>query len=482
MKKFIILISIWELVSCKINQPDNLVFALDLFRENHQEQCGIFFRDFQFDASVNNLTRNYLPTTTLTTSTEEISIKLPYGSLTRAVPSYEIEGEGSVYVTGVEQESGVSNYDFSEPKDFELVSGVNNSCRKILQVSVQPISPVVDTGVRECYDQSVPLPDNPTSCSDESNSLRQDGVWTDVPNARAWSPAEQITTNEGIVRDRLTGLVWRKCPRGQTSADNCSGTAHLDSYEDAERYCSVELNNFDDGKGYGGFKNWRLPTVHELSSIINRSLSHTNGLVDSDIFPNSPGDHSTTDGYWTINEDASDSNYAWRIHFEYNSSNSLYNHIQTRIKSGLRRVRCVSSQLPPNKSMEKRGEAIIRDNLTGLDWDQCAFEQSFSSNVCTGSGTRLNWIDALSACQKKGTDWRLPNINELMNLYDFNRNNPGVDTTLFNDQPTASSAYWSSTTNPVRVEEAFYQEFNGVVEVRSKVAEFLVRCVRNSVN
>jgi hypothetical protein len=481
LKKFILILSIWEIMSCKINQPESFFYAFDLLKEN-PEQCASFIKDFRFSADSNRLTKNYSPTTNLSSATEEILIQLPYGSVTRAIPSYEIEGEGSVFVNGVSQENGVSILDFTESKTFELISNHNQTCRKTLQVSVQPISPVVDTGVKECYDQSAVLPTTP-SCSGD-DSLRQDGVWTDVPNARAWSPAEQITTNAGIVRDRLTGLIWRKCPRGQASADSCFGTAHLNSYEDAERYCSVELNSFDDGKGYGGFKNWRLPTVHELSSIINRSLPHTSGLVDSDIFPNSPGDLSTTDGYWTINEDASNSNsnYAWRIHFEYNSSNSLYNHIQTRIKSGLRRVRCVSSNLPPNKSMENIGNGIIRDHLTKLDWDQCVFDQTFGSNLCSGSGTVSIWTEALEACLKKGTGWRLPNINELMSLYDFNRNNPGVDTNLFNGQPTASTAYWSSTTNPAKIDEAFFQEFNGFVDVRSKVAQFLVRCVRTSVD
>lgn len=65
-----------------------------------------------------------------------------------------------------------------------------------------------------------------------------------------------------VVNDNMTNLFWTVAPQaGQTwqdALDYCSGTA------------AGQLNN---GTGYAGYKDWRLPSINELTSILDFNLS-----------------------------------------------------------------------------------------------------------------------------------------------------------------------------------------------------------------
>ena len=59
---------------------------------------------------------------------------------------------------------------------------------------------------------------------------------------------------------------------------------------------------------------------------------------------------------------------------------------------------------------------------------------------------RLNWKDADAACRSLNLaghqDWRLPTIQELLSIVDYERKEPAIDTALFDCEP---SWYWTST-------------------------------------
>lgn len=71
-----------------------------------------------------------------------------------------------------------------------------------------------------------------------------------------------------------------------------------------------------------------------------------------------------------------------------------------------------------------------------------------------GSG-RMNWKDADAACRSLvlagHRDWRLPTIQELLSIVDYERSEPAIDTSLFDCEP---SWYWTST--PVAASPAVY--------------------------
>ncbi|MBF0564205.1 MAG: DUF1566 domain-containing protein [Nitrospirae bacterium] len=107
--------------------------------------------------------------------------------------------------------------------------------------------------------------------------------------------------------------------------------------------------------------------------------------------------------------------------------------------------------------------ATMRDTLSGLTWmkdastlvDACnkgsvAAECDFTNNYCTWQGA-LDYVACLNSADFGAgtyghTDWRLPNINELTTLFNFNQ--PTLYDWLTNQGFTnvQSPLYWSSTT------------------------------------
>ena len=106
------------------------------------------------------------------------------------------------------------------------------------------------------------------------------------------------------------------------------------------------------------------------------------------------------------------------------------------------------------------GNGTVRDNLTGLIWLKKA----------NAAGVTTNWAGALSLVAELNTsgtmrginagdtsnggtyqtDWRLPNIRELMSLLDYGSDSPAIGWTGAGNQFTllqSTSYYWSSTTS-----------------------------------
>jgi len=114
------------------------------------------------------------------------------------------------------------------------------------------------------------------------------------------------------------------------------------------------------------------------------------------------------------------------------------------------------------------GNGIVRDNVTGLEWQQA-----------TAPGT-YTWAQAITYCENLTlpaggySDWRLPNRNELQTLVDYSRYNPA--TTFPNTQ---ASYYWSSTTYVYDTSLAWYVGFyDGVHATYGKSSGLYVRAVR----
>jgi hypothetical protein len=88
-----------------------------------------------------------------------------------------------------------------------------------------------------------------------------------------------ISADGNEVVDSKTGLIWRRCPEGMTaSSSGCSGVAAAYTWDQ-----SLALAN-DVALASG--KSWRLPSVKELSSIVDASFG--NPAIDTHAFPGTP--------------------------------------------------------------------------------------------------------------------------------------------------------------------------------------------------
>ncbi|XDD44760.1 DUF1566 domain-containing protein (plasmid) [Leptospira sp. WS60.C2] len=100
-------------------------------------------------------------------------------------------------------------------------------------------------------------------------------------------PVNFTDLGNGIIRDEVNGLEWEKCIAGLSGA-NCSvGTPTYVTWQAGLAYCA-NLN-------LGGYSDWRMPNINELSSIVDFSRFSLSTTIDP-IFTGSPRDkyHSST--------------------------------------------------------------------------------------------------------------------------------------------------------------------------------------------
>ena len=76
-----------------------------------------------------------------------------------------------------------------------------------------------------------------------------------------------VDNSDGTITDSVTGLMWEK-----------NGSSTLYQYYRAEKYI-LGLNN----KGFAGYNNWRIPTLEELCSLLEREKNEK-GLHISPLF------------------------------------------------------------------------------------------------------------------------------------------------------------------------------------------------------
>ena len=217
-----------------------------------------------------------------------------------------------------------------------------------------------------------------------------------------------------MVRDNVTGLIWEvKTDDGSVhDKDN-----HYD-WQDARDVFISDLN----AQHFGSYEDWRVPTIKELSSILN--LGRNYPAVDTVYFPNT-----LSSSYWSSSTAAGNSGNGWGMAFYSGHDDDYYN------KSGSYSVRAVrGGRAGAFNHLVLNPDGTVTDTATGLMWRQ------------TMEG-EMTWESAISHCEGLSaadyTDWRLPNRRELRSIADYSLYSPAIDTVYFPD--TVLTAYWSSS-------------------------------------
>jgi hypothetical protein len=118
-------------------------------------------------------------------------------------------------------------------------------------------------------------------------------------------------------------------------------------------------------------------------------------------------------------------------------------------KSDPNYVRAVRDRPLEFGHFKNNGDGTVTDITTGLMWQQ-------------REAKAMTWEKALAYCESLDlsgySDWRLPNIRELLSLVDDSRDDPSIDTGYF--PGCRPSIYWSSTTHALYPGFAWHIEFN----------------------
>ncbi len=320
-----------------------------------------------------------------------------------------------------------------------------------------PLSyPIVGTGQTKCYDNhreiEPPKPGQPFYGQDAQIA--------------GHAPSYTLGTDGLTVCDNVTGLTWQRSP-------DTNGDGEITRKDKLTLAQAQALPAKLNAATFGGFDDWRLPTIKELYSLIMFSGSDPSGpstdaskmkpFIDTRFFKFAYGN--TANGERLIDsQDASSTKFVGK---SYQGFNKLFgvNFADGRIKgydlqmpSGNMEktffVQCVRGNPKYGQNdFKDNGDGTITDRATGLMWTK------------GDSGKGMNWEEALAWVQQKNkdkylgrNDWRLPSVKELQSLVDYTRSpdtsqSPAIDP-LFTCTPIANEIkkpdyayYWSGTTH-----------------------------------
>lgn len=134
---------------------------------------------------------------------------------------------------------------------------------------------------------------------------------------------------------------------------------------------------------------------------------------------------------------------------------------------------CKTDSIPastPNSQLVDNGDGTVTDSKTGLMWKQCL--EGVSGSSCeTGSPDAFTWQQAL---QQPGvvnnvgfagyTDWRLPNVKELISIVEEQCKDPAMNLDRFPNTSFPNMSYsadvWSGSPSAGKSGNVWYVNFN----------------------
>ncbi|RJP75626.1 MAG: DUF1566 domain-containing protein [Desulfobacteraceae bacterium] len=275
-------------------------------------------------------------------------------------------------------------------------------------------------------------------------------------------------------RDNITGLTWEV----KTVLDDSI-------HEKDKKFTWQEAALFVEDlnvKTFGGYNDWRLPTIKELYSLMRDPVTKNSLLFDEHFFPNTvPAPFRSSTLYAGYETKFEDDISAWIADFS-TARVSEFNYTKEPL-----RVRAVRGTAVPSY-FEDNGDNTVSyytfdkssgDYLPRLMW---------SKEV---SPTPMTWQEALEYCEDLVAaghdDWRLPNKNELQSIIDYTRregidpDNNGIKdesaiVTVLSGSDPASIAlqYWSSTTSIFNPRNAYTIHFGtGACSTNNKVGSII---------
>lgn len=218
-----------------------------------------------------------------------------------------------------------------------------------------PAASLNDTGQTQCFNGTNLVPCTAANSGDAATYPRQDGRFGRDARSGAgqlaktgggaggfdFTPLDNSGTAIGLdgsgnplsvpacVRDNVTGLIWevKTADNGLRDKDytytwydgvgglsdggnNCFTTTRCDTDKYIQDVQAAGLCGYSTG--------WRLPTMHELVSIVHHERSGAS--IDSSFFPNT-----VPERFWTSDRAAHMMwAYAWCVHFDHGENRTCY--------------------------------------------------------------------------------------------------------------------------------------------------------------
>jgi len=141
----------------------------------------------------------------------------------------------------------------------------------LVPLTVATAGTLPDTGQTKCYDadgdEIVPCP------SPGQSFYGQDAQYPCNPHSYT------MLAGGIMVQDNVTGLIWEN----KTDDNSIHDKDNTYTWQNAQDVFIATLNSTH----FGGFSDgWRLPTIKELTTIVDSSIPYPGPTINTDYFPN----------------------------------------------------------------------------------------------------------------------------------------------------------------------------------------------------
>lgn len=306
----------------------------------------------------------------------------------------------------------------------------------------------------------------------------------DLQLGEAWPQPRFTNHGDGTATDNLTGLMWT------------TNTLGHQNWSAALAICQSLTT--------GGYDDWRLPSVLELESLVDFGKTGPDVLLpDGHPFSGVVRSSSYDSHYWTGTTFPGNSGEAYKVSFQNGQTYaytkggpgaifvcrggaeiqetiadpSTYEPLPVTGQTNSFAVgddgdlqKGVTNPNPYASRFTHSGSGRYLDTRTGLEW-------------YVSDGYNTYWSSAINNCESAdvggATDWRLPNVREMLSLLDYGQSTP----MLPEGHPFAdwtNTVYWASTLSPHDTDYALTVNLNnGAVSVGHRgVSEYCFCLVR----
>ncbi len=281
--------------------------------------------------------------------------------------------------------------------------------------------------------KTIPVDANDTNPTEINKTTPVDANTTDPIeiNATQTSPAGDSFL------DSRTRLMW---------ADDSEAGSVTHTFAHAVAYCEA-LN-------LGDHSDWRVPTMHELYTLVDYNRTHP--AILGTIHHVSPS------GYWSSDSYPLDPNLILGIDFEDGSDGISPKNVPQY-------VRCVRGEYVSSHSLSKVGDSVV-DHTAHAEWQDT---DETASRLMT-------YEEAHSYCRdlrlSDQDDWKIPTLRELRSIVDRAGFPPAIHQSFSHGN---GRFYWTSTPYRADHQKVWTLLFaDGNDYQAGKSAKAYIRCVR----
>ena len=297
---------------------------------------------------------------------------------------------------------------------------------------------------------------------DIEKMLNEHNFFAKYLNDEGSFPNDFMDNGDGTVTDHVTGLMWEK-----------AGSSSILQYHKAQQ--RVKLLNKEE---YLGYEDWRIPTIEELSSLLepkkNEKGKHINALFNPEQKTCWSSDH-YSQGWRNFYHivDFSRGKITWgvaRADYTFLIPDEE-EHFVRAVRSIVKKPKTIQVKLRstplvtvdsdvemmirernffvknrndkgefPNDFVDN-GDGTITDRITGLVWEKGG------SSTAMFYWSAKKYVSRLNKERSGGyNDWRIPTTEELASLLERERNDRALYIAPLFDG--GQKAYWTSDTTP----------------------------------